>query len=192
VPGVGGTPDLQKEVSAIFVNVKGDREANMFVIVKANEINEGFQAAAVNPAGPVNRLRQTFLAPAQNVLVALSALVVVVAGVGIFVSLYTTLSERMTEVAVLRALGAQRSTVFSVVLLEAVVVTLLGGVLGLLLGHVLAFVLLPFLPAGLVIDPWAIRWEEALLLPGLLILAAIAGLLPAARAYGADVAKYLN
>ncbi|MFH5803799.1 FtsX-like permease family protein [Alienimonas sp. DA493] len=192
VPGVGGTPDLQKEVSAIFVNVKGDREANMMVPVFAADVNEGFQAAAVNPAGPVARLRQTFLAPAQAVLVALSALVVVVAGVGIFVSLYTTLSERLTEVAVLRALGAQRSTVFAVVLLEAAVVTLLGGLLGFLLGHALTFAVLPFLPPGLTIDPWAVRWEELWLLPGLAVLAALAGLLPASRAYSADVTKYLN
>ncbi|NNJ25452.1 ABC transporter permease [Alienimonas chondri] len=192
VPGVGGTPDLQKEVSAIFVDVKGDREANMGVILFASEINEGFQAAAVNPAGPVSRLRETFLAPAQAVLVALSVLVVIVAGVGIFVSLYTTLSDRMTEVAVLRALGAQRTTVFAVVLLEALVVTFLGGVAGFFLGHALTFAVLPFLPAGLVIDPWAVRWEELLLIPGLALLAAFAGLLPATRAYGADVAKYLN
>ena len=190
--GVGGTPDLQKEVSAIFVNVTGEREANMRVPIVAADINEGFQAAAVNPAGPVGRLRQTFLAPAQAVLVALSALVVAVAGVGIFVSLYTTLSERLTEVAVLRALGAQRATVFAVVLLEALLVTLAGGLLGLLLGHALTFTVLPFLPAGLVVDPWAVRLEELWLLPGLAALAALAGLLPAARAYGADVAKYLN
>ncbi len=191
--GVGeGTPDLQKEVSAIFVNVKGDREANMRVPIVAAQINEGFQVAAVNPAGPVSRLRQTFLAPAQKVLVALSALVVVVAGVGVFVSLYTTLSDRLTEVAVLRALGAQRATVFAVVLLEALVVTLAGGLLGFFLGHALTFAVLPFLPAGLVIDPWAVRWEELWLVPGLAVLAALAGLLPAVRAYGADVAKYLN
>ena len=192
VPGVGGTPDLQKEVSAIFVNVKGDREANMRVPIFAAELNEGFQAAAVNPAGPVGRLRETFLAPAQKVLVGLSALVVVVAGVGIFVSLYTTLSERLTEVAVLRALGAQRTTVFAVALLEAMVVTLLGGALGFVLGHALTFAVLPFLPSGLVVDPWAMRWEELWLIPGLALLAALAGLLPAIRAYGADVAKYLN
>ena len=192
VKGVGGTPDLAKEVSAIFVDLKGDREANMRVIMKASDINEGFQAAAVNPAGPVGRLRETFLAPLQAVLVALSALVVAVAGVGIFVSLYTTLSERLTEVAVLRALGAQRTTVFAVVLLEAVLVTLVGGVLGVLLGHVLTLVVLPFLPSGLVVDPWAVRWEELLILPGLAALALLAGVLPATRAYAADVAKSLN
>ena len=192
VKGVGGTPDLAKEVSAIFVDLKGDREANMRVIMKAADLNEGFQAAAVNPAGPVGRLRETFLAPLQAVLVALSALVVAVAGVGIFVSLYTTLSERLTEVAVLRALGAQRTTVFAVVLLEAVLVTLVGGALGFVLGHLLSLAVLPFLPSGLVVDPWAVRWEELLILPGLAALALLAGVLPAARAYAADVAKYLN
>ena len=191
-PGVGGTPDLQKEVSAIFVDVKGDAEANMQTVMYAADLNEGFQAAAVNPAKPVSELRQTFLAPLQSVLVALSALVVTVAGVGIFVSLYTTLSDRLTEVAVLRALGAQRATVFAVILWEAAVVTLLGGALGFLLGHGLAFAVLPFLPSGLVVDPWAVRIEELWLLPGLALLALVAGLLPAARAYGADVANYLN
>ena len=192
VAGVGGTPDLQKEVSAIFVTVKGDEEANMAVPIIAAKLNEGFQVAAVNPAGPVRNLRETFLGPISAGLVGLGALVVVVAGVGVFVSLYTTLSERLREVAVLRALGAQRGTVFAIILLESVAVTLLGGAIGILLGHGLAFAALPLLPASLVVDPLTVRWEELLLIPGLAAVAVLAGLLPAARAYGADVAKYLN
>ena len=193
VPGVGGSVDLQKEVSAIFVKVKGTGAGpGMGTIFLASDINEGFQASAVNPAGPVRRIRDAFLGPAEAVLVGLSALIVLVAGAGVFVSLYTTLSERLREVAVLRALGAQRSTVFAVVLLEAGLVTLLGGVAGVLLGHALVFAALPFLPASLVADPLTFRIEELWLLPGLLTVATLAGVLPAARAYRADVAEYLN
>ena len=192
VEGVGGTPDMQKEVSAIFVTVKGDAEANMAVPIVAADLNEQFQVAAVNPAGPIFKLRDEFLSPAMQVLTALGALVIAVAGVGVFVSLYTTLSERLREVAVLRALGAQRGTVFAIILLEALAVTLLGGAVGFLLGHALAFAVLPFLPSGLVVDPLTVRWEELLLIPALAAVAALAGLLPAARAYRADVAKYLS
>ena len=193
VAGVGGSVDMQKEVSAIFALLKGTEDGpSMAPIIVAADINEGFKAAAVNPAKPVRELRETLLSPAEWVLAGLSALIVVVAGVGVFVSLYTTLSERLREVAVLRALGAQRGTVFLVVLLEAVVVTLLGGVLGFVLGHGLVFLVLPFLPSSLVVDPWTVRAEEAWVLPGLLALAALAGLLPAARAYKADVARHLG
>ena len=192
VPGVGGTPDMQKEVSAIFVKVKGDAEANMAVPLVAARINEQFQVSAVNPSGPVQNLKSRFLGPVTIGLAALGSLVVVVAGVGVFVSLYTTLSERLREVALLRALGAQRGTVFGIVLLESLAVTLLGGAAGLFLGHALAFAAAPFLPAGLAVDPLTVRWEELWLLPGLAAVAVLAGLLPAGRAYGADVTKYLN
>ena len=92
----------------------------------------------------------------------------------------------------LRALGAQRATVFGIILLEALAVTLLGGLLGLLLGHALAYVALPFLPSGLVVDPLTVSPAELWVLPGLAAVAVLAGLLPAARAYRADVAKYLG
>ena len=58
-------------------------------------------------------------------------MVVIVAGIGILVSIYNSMSERRHEIAVMRALGARRNTVMLIVLLESILLALGGGLLGL-------------------------------------------------------------
>ena len=86
----------------------------------------------------------------ELLLLGLTVLIVVVAGVGILVSIYNSMSERRREIAVMRALGASRGAVMLIVLLESILLALAGGVLGWLLGHALL--------AGLA--PW-IAWKRA-------------------------------
>ena len=57
------------------------------------------------------------------------------------VSIYNSMSDRRHEIAIMRALGASRRTVMWVILLESILLSLGGGVLGLLLGHGLIGVL---------------------------------------------------
>ncbi|MEZ4252110.1 MAG: FtsX-like permease family protein [Polyangiales bacterium] len=56
----------------------------------------------------------------------------------ILVAIYT-MSERRREVAILRAIGARRRTVFGAIVGEATLLTILGALGGLVLGHVLVW-----------------------------------------------------
>ena len=47
----------------------------------------------------------------QSVLIIFAIQVVIVAGVGMMVSIYNSMNERRQEIAIMRALGARRSTV---------------------------------------------------------------------------------
>ena len=51
-----------------------------------------------------------FVGPMELLLLGLTVLIVVVAGIGILVSIYNSMSERRHEIAVMRALGAGRRT----------------------------------------------------------------------------------
>ena len=61
------------------------------------------------------------------VLLALAGLVIVEAGMGIMVSIYNSMSDRRRDMAVMRALGAGRRTVLTIVLLESILLALAGG-----------------------------------------------------------------
>ena len=74
----------------------------------------------------------------------LAVLVVVVAGVGVMVSIYNSMNDRRREIGIMRALGAARSTVMSIVLMESVLLALLGGMAGVILGHVTIGLFAPF------------------------------------------------
>lgn len=125
---------------------------------------------------------------------AIACLVVVMAAVSIFVAIYNSMSERRRPIAILRALGARRSSVLSIVLLEALALSAAGALGGFLLGHLLTAVAGSVLAArsGIPMAPLGIRPEELPVLLGVLVLGALAGILPALQAYRTDIADGLS
>ena len=183
-------PDVQKEVTAILLQCKSPIAANLM----AGELKKGNQAQGVNPIVPMQKLLTEFLGPAQSLLLVMTALIVLVSGIGIFVSIYNSMSARRREIAIMRALGAQRGTVLSIILAESVILCVGGGLLGLLLGHGLVFAAAPVVAArtGLIIDPRAFSNYEFILFPVLLTMGILVGFLPGMTAYRTDVAESLN
>lgn len=183
-------PDLQKEVTSILVNCKTPIAANLF----AGELKKGFQAMAVNPIFPMRQLMDDVLGGVKILLLVLTGLIIAVSGIGIFVSIYNSMAARQREIAIMRALGAQRKTVLMIILSESILLCLGGGLLGLLLGHGLVFLAAPMLEVrtGLLIDPWTFDLRELVLFPILLLLGSLVGLLPGLTAYRTDVAESLS
>lgn len=150
------------------------------------------EAQPVLPADEVLRLLDGVVAPLVKVLEGVSGLVLLVGGLGILVGLYNTLQGRRREIAVLRALGARPAHIFTLIVLEGSVLCLLGGLLGLALGHGLLAALAPWALAS-----YGVRLEavpglvDAWLLLGVVGLGAAAGLLPAWRGYRTPVASNL-
>ena len=77
-------------------------------------------------AFPAAEIRKLFdiVGNIDRLLLAQAILILIVAGVAIAVSIYNSMSERRREIAILRALGARRATIFSIVLLEAMTICL--------------------------------------------------------------------
>jgi putative ABC transport system permease protein len=94
----------------------------------------------------------------------------------------------------MRSLGARRSTVMSIILMESILLSLGGGVVGFLLGHGLVGLASPWIVAqtGVSIGLFEFNWYELALVPGLVLLASAVGFLPATSAYETDVAKALS
>ncbi|QDT18575.1 ABC transporter permease [Gimesia chilikensis] len=187
-------PDAQKEVTAILVQMKGDRLRGFSTIKFQSELQEANQAMAVNPIRQISWLMQNIVGNVRTMLVVLTSLIIIVSGVSIFVSIYNSMADRKREIAIMRALGAGRTTVFAIILSESVLLCLGGGILGILLGHGLVFVAAPIIEArsGLLINPLAFNSLELVLLPILIVLASLVGFIPAMTAYRTDVASTLS
>ncbi len=183
-------PMVQKQVTAILLRCKGLTVGPLI----AGELKKGYQAQAVNPIFPMQKLLDQFLRPAMELLVVLTVLIIVVSGIGIFVSIYNSMAARRREIAIMRALGAQRGTVFSIILAESIILCVGGGLLGLALGHGLVFIAAPIVErqTGLIVNPLAFEMKELVLLPALLLLATLVGILPGLTAYRTDVAESLS
>lgn len=114
---------------------------------------------------------------------SLGTVSLLIGAVGIFTIMTIAQAERLTEIGLLRALGAPPALILSLFLAEAVVLALLGGLLGLLLWGLLALILHGLWP-GLPLD-WQARY--LMLALGFSALVGLtAGLLPALRAMGLD------
>ena len=102
-----------------------------------NVINEGTVAQAVLPVAEIVGLFELFVRPVQTLLLVLTGMICVVSGVSILVSIYNSMSDRRHEIAVMRALGASRNTVMTIILLESIMLSLGGGIAGWIAGHTL-------------------------------------------------------
>jgi putative ABC transport system permease protein len=182
-------PLEQREVSAILLKTAG------FVgIGLQQQINKSSRAQAVSPIGEIAGLLETFFQPAQWALLALTVLVCLVSAISILVSIYNSMQERTHDIAVMRALGAGRNTVLLVILAEALLISVGGGLLGWTIGHAIAAAASPVVEArtGIRVGFWSMNSvAEPFIIPGLVVIGILAGLLPALMAYRTDVSRSL-
>lgn len=192
-----------------------------FAIRLARTINKGDDAQAVEPVGEIYTLLNLFVRPIQGILFVLAVMIVFVSGVSIMVSIYNSMSDRRHEIAVMRSLGANRSTIMWIILLESMIIALGGGLLGWGMGHVASWAVGPWVEArtgvelglfdvapafdlssileisgffeALNIEDAPTLWvSELMLIPTLLVLAVLVGLVPAISAYRTEVAESLG
>ncbi len=150
-------------------------------------------AQVVPPRSVIENLFNGIVDPVRIVLLVMTVLIVIVAGVSILVSIYNSMNERSHDIAVMRALGASRGAVMTIILVESILIALLGGALGVVLGHGIIGLASPYVVerTGVSLSLFEFDWQELVLIPGLVVLASLVGLLPALAAYRTDVAKSL-
>lgn len=130
----------------------------------------------------------------DSVLTLVAWLVALVATGAVMASIYNSMSSRRRDLAILRALGARRRTVFTAIVFEAA--TIAAG--GMVLAYVIYLAILAGAAAvirsqtGVVLDPFQ---PDAVLLwapLAMIALGAFAGIVPAIKAYRTDVATGLT
>ncbi|HFM6676198.1 TPA: FtsX-like permease family protein, partial [Enterococcus faecium] len=72
-------------------------------------------------------------------ITAVAGISLFIAGVGVMNMMYISVSERTKEIGIRRALGATRKSIMLQFLLEGLILTLSGGLIGYLLGMALAY-----------------------------------------------------
>ena len=185
-------PDELKKVTAVLVCT--ERRRPMASRLLQRQINEGSVAQAAIPADEIDHLFKNLIGNIELVLLLFSVMIVLVAGIGIMVSIYNSMSDRRHEIAIMRSLGASRTTIMLVILMESILLSIGGGTLGLGLGHGVIMALGPMIAeqTGLAVGLLQFRSLELVLIPGLLILASAVGYMPAVAAYRTDVARSLQ
>jgi putative ABC transport system permease protein len=183
-------PDEHKEVSAVMLRLR-DPQSGFQLDQTINK--QGKVATLAWPIGRVMADLFDKLGWMNRVLALVAYLVIAVAAASILASVYNTINERRREFAILRALGARRATVFSVIVIEAALIALIGAIGGYAVYAVIlaATKIVVKAQTGVELNVWMI--DPILWLAPLLMIAvgALAGLIPAFKAYRTDVAEHL-
>lgn len=176
-----------KTITAFLVGLK----AKTAIFRLQREINE-FDAEPLLAILPGLTLQQLWdlMGLAENALLVVSGLVVLVGFTVMLAALLTCLNERRREMAILRALGARPGQIFALVLGESMALALAGAAFGVLLLQGALLLAGPMLQArlGLAIAGWPPSSHELILLAAVLGCGLLAGLFPAWRAYRYSVA----
>ena len=165
--------------------------------------NHGIAADAnadvtVSTAADVLAARSQITSGFTSTLTGIAAVSLLVGGIGIMNIMLVTVTERTREIGLRRAVGAKSRTIAGQFLTEAVVLTLIGGILGLGLGYLLGNSVTSWLPSlpgarggqavSAVMDP-----HVALLAVGISVaIGVVFGLFPAVRAARLDPAMALR
>ena len=130
----------------------------------------------------------------DRVLIAIAAILTALSALFLFFSLLAALRERRRDLALFRALGATRRTVTGLIVFEALLISILGGVLGLVLGHGLISLGAHFIKmeTGVGFTPGYLSRADWLVMPGTVLLGLLASVLPAIQAYRLGVLKNLS
>ncbi|MBC7261469.1 MAG: FtsX-like permease family protein [Chloroflexi bacterium] len=124
----------QAELTAILRAKHGltSSQANDFIVQNQAQIVEMVQETS-----------QTFTV----LLASIAAISLVVGGIGIMNIMLVSVTERTREIGIRKAVGAKRRDILSQFLVEAVILSLTGGFIGVLAGYAAAQVVTPLLGA---------------------------------------------
>ena len=151
------------EIAALYANSPVDRIANEIAAVLPGAKVTAMQEAVKSREHAVDQFRR-FSYAIVGVVIAIEALVV-------FITVMGSVSERTREIGVFRAIGFRRVHITRLILIEAVIASVIAGVLGYAAGMATTYAVLP-----LVAHSAEVAWAPLLGLAAVVLAVAIGGL----------------
>ncbi|TAK56707.1 MAG: FtsX-like permease family protein [Dehalococcoidia bacterium] len=132
----GRNPTGQSNVQAIIIKVKDGYNLNtakqqVTSIIEANHGTVDFQ---VNSQDDLLATSQKVARTLTILLGAIAGISLVVGGIGIMNIMLVSVTERTREIGIRKAVGASRDNILLQFVCEAIIVTLAGGIIGVVLG----------------------------------------------------------
>jgi putative ABC transport system permease protein len=133
--------DLSRdELDLIYVTVRESEEPAKVgerikkKLRKLHDVDEGDEDFTVSTTDDYMETFSIVLTVVQIVLIGIAAISLLVGGVNIANTMYTSVLERTNEVGIMKAIGARNSDVFLLFLIESGILGVVGGIAGIAVG----------------------------------------------------------
>jgi len=131
---------IKDEYSMLMVQVKGGFTPEQVAenikkdLRKSRGEEEGEEGFSIQTFEQLIQQVSSILNIVGVVLIAIAAISLLVGGIGIMNTMYTSVLERTREIGIMKAIGAKRRDIMTIFLVESGIYGLIGGVIGLLIG----------------------------------------------------------
>ena len=155
-------------------------------------INKGTNMQAASPSFEISKLLK-LTGNAHRIVDYLSVLIIILSFLGILFTLLNNINERKYDLAVLRTLGFSRWKLFSIILSEGMIISILGSTMGLILGYIVYESMYYFSIVGRSIELGQLNFLNDLFLIWIMvnIIAFLTCLIPCMKVYRQNIRSTL-
>jgi len=186
---IAGIPDEEYDIIVLQVDssadIKSVQEDIEKFLRKERDVKKGEEDFTVQtPQALLGQVNSTLFA-VQLFVYIIASISIIVGGIGIMNTMFTSVLERTKEIGIMKSIGARNSTVFSLFFIESGMIGSVGGILGAILGIIIAMSLA--FVGRLILGVDLIRAEISIWLVvgsilGSFLLGSIFGIIPAIKA----------
>ncbi|WGQ08866.1 ABC transporter permease [Pedobacter gandavensis] len=180
--------DDDKELTSLLIQYRSP----MSVAIFPRMVNETTNMQAASPAQESTRLF-SLIGVGVETLQWFAVLIMLIAAISVFVNLYNSLKERQYDLAIMRTLGASRGKLFLIVIIEGVILTFVGTIIGVALGHFALQFIGNYQESNQArLTGIIFLKEEIYLFVAGLAIGIFAAIIPAIQAYKSNISKILS
>jgi putative ABC transport system permease protein len=184
---VGEGHDDDKEFTSLLIQYRSPMAVAMF----PQMVNQTTNMQAASPAQESTRLF-SLIGVGVDTLQWFALLIMFIAAISVFVNLYNSLKERAYDLAIMRTLGASKSKIFTIVILEGLILTIVGTIIGIALGHGLLHIIGANQESNQAkMNGLLFIKEEFYILAAGVLVGLLASIIPAIQAYRSNISKIL-
>ena len=181
-------PGNTGKISQILVKLKDPAKTNASVRQLNQALKGNLQAISIEDV--VSQFSINNIPSLKIFIAVITGMTVMVGFLVVFLSMYTAVVERTREIGILKALGAKPFTIIDLLIREAVVLAMLGWIIGIALAFLAKLVIMHTIPASLTVIDVPEWWPKAALIA--LSGAILGALYPGLRAARQDAIEALS
>ncbi|MET3129669.1 putative ABC transport system permease protein [Arcicella rosea] len=177
-----------KEITSMLIKFRNPAMGMMM----ARSINQNTTMQTASPAIEINRLF-ALMGFGIDTLKIIALVIIIVSGLSVFVSLYNSLKERKYEMALMLSMGASRTKLFFLLLLEGLIISIIGFGFGVALSRLGLWLMSKNVEQNFHYDfnVLSLLTEEFWLLLGALFIGLLAAAIPSLGIYKIDISRTL-